>query len=326
MLWPLPAVMITSKGKGIEDKANILTLSWVGTINSDPPMLSISVRPERYSYDIIDSTGEFVVNIPSISQARATDYCGCVSGRNTDKWEATGLTQGKSQKVACPTIAECPVSLECKVKNRMKLGSHVMFIAEVVNVQVDEALMNETDRFALERSGMFAYIHGHYYAIGKKLGRFGFAVRKKPVRQGARSAARPSAKFAARALVNPAVESDMKPFSKPAARSTARPSVKFAARGAFANSTVEPTAKPFSKPTARSTARPSVKFAPRGAFANSAVEPTAKPFSKPAARSTARPSVKPATGASANPKPPVRSSTKPPVKSTARPVTKRKSD
>lgn len=190
MLWPLPAVMVSCKGKGTDDKANIVTLSWVGTINSDPPMLSISIRPERLSYEIIDATREFVVNIPTISQARATDYCGCVSGRNEDKWQKTGLSMGKAQKVACPVIEECPVNIECKVKEKITLGSHAMFIAEVVAVQVDENLINETDRFALEKAGLFAYAHGHYYAIGKKLGRFGFSVRKKPVVKGARSSTR----------------------------------------------------------------------------------------------------------------------------------------
>ncbi len=196
MLWPLPAVMVSCKGKSPEDKANILTLSWVGTVNSDPPMLSISIRPERLSYEIIEATGEFVVNIPSIAQAKAADYCGCVSGRNEDKWQSSGLTQGEALKVKCPIIVECPVNLECRVKEKMKLGSHVMFIAEVVAVQVSQSLLNENDRFALEKAGLFAYVHGHYYAIGRKLGRFGFAVRKKPVRQGARSTVRTQKKKA----------------------------------------------------------------------------------------------------------------------------------
>lgn len=190
MLWPLPAVMVSCKGSGADAKDNIITLSWVGTINSDPPMLSISVRPERHSYELIEASGEFVVNVPSVAQAKAADYCGCTSGRNEDKWKATGLTRGKATKLQCPTIEECPVSLECKVRDKKKLGSHVMFIADVVSVQVDEELMNEKDRFALEKAGLFAYVHGHYYAIGRKLGRFGFSVRKKPVRQGARSATR----------------------------------------------------------------------------------------------------------------------------------------
>lgn len=193
MLWPLPAVMVSSKGKGEGAQDNIITLSWVGTVNSDPPMLSISVRPERHSYNLIEQSGEFVVNIPSLEQAKATDYCGCVSGRNVDKWQASGLTRGKASKVGCPTIEECPVSIECKVRRSEKLGSHVMFVAEVMAVQVDESLMNENDRFALEKAGLFSYVHGHYYAMGKKLGRFGFSVRKKPVRQGARSSTRPRA-------------------------------------------------------------------------------------------------------------------------------------
>jgi len=186
--------MVSCKGKGPEGKDNILTLSWVGTVNSDPPMISISVRPERHSYQLIESSGEFVVNIPTIDQAKAADYCGCTSGRNIDKWAVTGLSRGKAEKLACPTIEECPVSIECKVRSKAKLGSHVMFVAEVVSVQVDESLMNENDRFALEKAGLFSYVHGHYYAIGKKLGRFGFSVRKKPVRKGARSATRTSPK------------------------------------------------------------------------------------------------------------------------------------
>lgn len=194
MLWPLPAVMISCKGKGPEGKDNILTVSWVGTVNSDPPMISVSIRPERHSFELIESSGEFVVNIPTIEQAKATDYCGCTSGRNIDKWAATGLKRGKAEKLACPTIEECPVSIECKVRSKTRLGSHVMFVAEVVSVQVDESLMNEKDRFALEKAGLFSYVHGHYYAVGKKLGRFGFSVRKKPVRQGARSTTRTAPK------------------------------------------------------------------------------------------------------------------------------------
>jgi flavin reductase (DIM6/NTAB) family NADH-FMN oxidoreductase RutF len=176
MLYPLPVVMVTCQAGG---KSNIITLAWTGTICSDPPMLSISVRPERHSHGMLLESREFVVNVPSEEQAFATDYCGVVSGRDTDKFAAAKLTPAPASVVGAPLIAECPLHLECKITETRELGSHTMFLAEVVAVQAAKSLLDRNDRLALEKAGMLVYVHGHYYALGKELGHFGFSVRKK---------------------------------------------------------------------------------------------------------------------------------------------------
>lgn len=177
MLYPLPAAMISCQREG--EKPNIITLAWVGTICSDPAMVSISVRPERYSYDIIRESGEFVINLTTEDLAFATDYCGVKSGRDIDKFAKTNLTATPSFKVSCPSIGESPVNIECKVKDLIKLGSHDMFIAEVVAVGVSESYMDEKGKFELNKTGLMAYSHGEYYTLGKKLGKFGYSVQKK---------------------------------------------------------------------------------------------------------------------------------------------------
>lgn len=177
MLYPLPAVMVSCQGEG--EKPNIITLAWVGTVNSDPPMVSISVRPERYSYNIIKETGEFVINLTTESLVKATDYCGVRSGKDVDKFAEMNLTPCASKEVKAPGIAESPVCMECKVKQEIPLGSHTMFIAEVLAVSVDEKYMNETGKFSLDQTGLIAYSHGEYLSLGEKLGSFGYSVRKK---------------------------------------------------------------------------------------------------------------------------------------------------
>jgi flavin reductase (DIM6/NTAB) family NADH-FMN oxidoreductase RutF len=177
MLYPAPVVLVTCAEKG--QRPNIITIAWAGTVCSDPPMLSISIRPERYSHDIIKRTGEFVVNVPSVREIRAADTCGVVSGRNVDKFEKTGLTPAPASKVAPPIIQECPLALECRVRKTVELGAHTMFVAEIVAVQVSESLMTAAGRLALERAGLAAFAHGGYYALGRKLGYIGFSVRKK---------------------------------------------------------------------------------------------------------------------------------------------------
>jgi flavin reductase (DIM6/NTAB) family NADH-FMN oxidoreductase RutF len=162
-----------------EGKANILTVAWTGTVCSEPPMLSISVRKERYSYDMIRETGEFVVNVPSLRLVKATDHCGVVSGRDVDKFAVAGLTPGPATMVKPPIIMECPINLECVIRQTLELGSHVMFVAEVVAVQVSEHLVTPSGRLALEKEGIAAYSHGGYYSLGKKIGHFGYSVRKK---------------------------------------------------------------------------------------------------------------------------------------------------
>lgn len=179
MLYPLPAILVSCGAS--PDEYNIITVAWTGTICSDPPMCYISVRPERHSYNIIRRTGEFVINLTTEALARATDWCGVRSGRDCDKFHEMNLTPEPSLTVCAPAIKESPVSIECRVKQVVPLGTHDMFIAEVVNVLVDEQYINpETGKFELERAGLIAYSHGEYYSLGKALGHFGWSVRKKP--------------------------------------------------------------------------------------------------------------------------------------------------
>ena len=181
MLNPVPAVMV-SCGDG--DVKNIITIAWTGIINTDPPMTYVSVRKERYSHDIIKRTGEFVINLTTEKLAFATDYCGVKSGRDVDKFKEQNLTPEESKVVKCPSIAESPVNIECKVTEIKELGSHDMFIAEIVSVNVDEELMDEKGKLCLEEAGLIAYNHGHYFALKKtELGRFGYSIMKPKTRK-----------------------------------------------------------------------------------------------------------------------------------------------
>lgn len=176
MLYPVPAVMVSCQRDG--EKPNIITVAWAGTICSDPAMLSISVRKERYSYDIIKETGEFVVNLTTKKLCRAADFCGVRSGRDVDKFKEMNLTPQPSEKIKAPGILESPVNLECKVKEVIPLGTHDMFIAEIAAVRIDDKYMNETGKFELNSAGLVAYSHGEYFELGEKLGTFGFSVKK----------------------------------------------------------------------------------------------------------------------------------------------------
>ena len=178
MLYPVPPVLVSCRDK--EGKDNVLTVAWAGTICSDPAMLFISVRPERYSYNMIRESGEFVVNLTTEDLAYATDYCGVRSGRDVDKWKEMKLTRGKANELSyAPTIEECPVNIECKVEEIKELGTHHMFIAKVVSVQVDDSYMDETGKFCLNDTGLMAYSHGEYRKLGEGIGRFGYSVKKK---------------------------------------------------------------------------------------------------------------------------------------------------
>jgi len=177
ILNPVPAVMVTCMGK--DGKPNIITLAWVGTINSNPPMVSISVRKERYSYQLLEETGQFVVNLTTEKLAFATDFCGVKSGRNVDKFAAANLTPEKASRVDVPLIGESPVNIECIVRNAVELGSHVMFIGEIVAVDVDEALIDEYGKLCLEKAGLICYSHGEYWSLKKSIGYFGFSVTKR---------------------------------------------------------------------------------------------------------------------------------------------------
>lgn len=177
MLNPVPAVMVSVTDK--EGKSNIITVAWAGTVCTNPPMVSISVRPSRYSYQILEETGEFVINLTNESLVKACDYCGVVSGRDVDKFAKTGLTPIPMEHVHAMGIDESPVNMECKITEKRKLGSHTMFIAEVVGVTVDDQYMDETGKFHINESGLVMYSHGEYFALGKKLGKFGYSVKKK---------------------------------------------------------------------------------------------------------------------------------------------------
>lgn len=177
MLYPLPVVMVSCQRA--EEKPNIITLAWAGTVCSDPAMVSISIRRERYSYDIVKETGEFVINLVTEALAHATDYCGVKSGRDTDKYKEMKLTPLASQNIKAPGISESPVNIECKVKEIIPLGTHDMFIGEVVGVTIDDKYMNENGKFELNNTGLVTYSHGEYFLLGKKLGKFGYSVEKK---------------------------------------------------------------------------------------------------------------------------------------------------
>ena len=182
MLYPVPAVMVSCQRAG--EIPNIITVAWAGTVCSDPVMLSVSVRKERYSYDIIRETGEFAVNLVTRDLVRAADYCGVKSGRDVDKFKETGLTPEKSSHIAAPGIKESPVILECQVKQVVELGSHDLFLAQVAGVTVDTRYMDETGRFRLNDAGLVAYSHGEYFQLGKRLGKFGYSVEKRKTASG----------------------------------------------------------------------------------------------------------------------------------------------
>ena len=177
MLYPLPAVMVSVRDK--EGNDNIITVAWTGTVCTNPPMVSISVRPERYSYPILKETGEFVINLTTKELAFATDYCGVKSGRDVDKFKEMGLTPIPASEVKAPMIKESPVNIECKVRQILPLGSHDMFLADVVAVHADEKYMDEKHKFHLEQAEPIIYSHGSYFGCGELLGTFGYSVKKR---------------------------------------------------------------------------------------------------------------------------------------------------
>lgn len=176
MLYPLPVVMVSCKDE--EGKTNIITVAWAGTVCTNPPMVSISVRPERHSYAIIEKSKEFVINLTTKDLVKATDYCGVRSGRDVDKFKEMGLTPQRSSKVGAPGIKESPVNIECRLKEIIKLGSHDMFLANVEAIQIDSSLLNEKGKLELSKSKPIVYSHGEYYDLGNLLGTFGYSVKK----------------------------------------------------------------------------------------------------------------------------------------------------
>lgn len=175
-IYPIPAVMVSC---GNMEKSNIITVAWTGIINTNPAMCYISVRPERYSYNIIKETGEFVINLTSKDLAYATDWCGVKSGKNVDKFKEMKLTKEKCNLVNCPSIKESPVSIECRVKEIKELGSHNMFMAEVLSINADEKYIDEKGAFDISKCDLVAYANGKYFELGSQVGKFGYSVQKK---------------------------------------------------------------------------------------------------------------------------------------------------
>lgn len=185
LLAPAPPALVSC---GTMEEHNVLTAAWTGIVNSEPPMTYVSIRPQRHSHSIIKEKGEFVINLPTEAIVKATDLCGVKSGRDVDKFALAGLTAEPSNLVAAPGIAECPISLECKVREVTHLGSHDMFLADIVAVDVDPKYVDEKGALHMEKAGLLAYAHGAYFGLGKQLGTFGFSVRKKPLKKGRKPA------------------------------------------------------------------------------------------------------------------------------------------
>lgn len=179
-LAPLPPVMVSC---GDMEKSNIITIGWTGIINSSPTKTYISIRPSRHSYDIVKNSKEFVINLTTEDLVKAADYCGVISGAKEDKFKKCSLTKGESKMLSCPIIQESPINIECKVTDIVSLGTHDMFIADIVNVSVDESLIDEKGKIHFERANLVSYIHGTYYKVGRRLANMGFSVRKKKPRR-----------------------------------------------------------------------------------------------------------------------------------------------
>ncbi len=175
MLYPVPPAMISC---GTMEHPNIMTAAWTGIINSEPPMTYVSIRPSRFSHKIIKDSGEFVINLPTLSMVVAADFCGVKSGRDTDKFKEMELTPLKSSQINAPQILESPISLECRVIDIKSFGSHDMFLAEIVAVNVDDKYLDNEGKFWIEKTGLLAFAHGHYFTLGRNLGSFGFSVNK----------------------------------------------------------------------------------------------------------------------------------------------------
>lgn len=175
LVAPVPPAMVTV---GDFDNANIITIAWTGILNSQPPKTYVSIRPSRHSYGILKEKGEFVINLPSVDLAKQTDYVGIYTGAKVDKWAKTGLTKAKSEKVAPPTIAECPIAIECRVSEVIPMGSHDVFMADIVGISCREDIVDEKGKMHFDRADLLAYAHGEYYELGEVVGRFGFSTDK----------------------------------------------------------------------------------------------------------------------------------------------------
>ncbi len=199
---PLPPVLATV---GTGDEANIITIGWTGILSTHPPRTYISVRPERHSHSLLRRHGEFVINLTTVDMAKKVDYCGIYTGAKVDKFKECGFTKVDSREVAVPSIGECPLSLECRVVEVIPMGTHDVFIADVVAVSVDDSILDEDGKLRFDKAGLLAYAHGEYYALGEKVGRFGFST-DKPKKGEKKPAAKPTAKPAAKPVAKPAAK------------------------------------------------------------------------------------------------------------------------
>ncbi len=181
LLSPLPAVMVSV---GDMEDSNIITIAWCGILNSHPPRTYISVRPQRHSYEILKQRGEFVINIPSQDMVKSLDFCGVFTGKKVDKFKKCNLTKVQSKEVSAPTIGECPMAIECKICDIIPMGSHDVFVADIVNISADENLMDKDGRLMLDKARLVCYAHGEYFAVGKRIGKFGFSAIKKKKKGG----------------------------------------------------------------------------------------------------------------------------------------------
>ncbi len=179
LIAPVPPALVTV---GNKNKYNVLTIGWTGILNTKPPKTYISVRPERFSYGILKENGEFTINLPSADMARAVDFCGVRTGEKFDKFALCNLTPENGVNVLCPSIAECPISIECRVTNSTSLGSHEMFVADILSVRVSEDVVDKDGKLRIDKCNLLAYAHGSYFSLGKELGTFGFSVKKKKKR------------------------------------------------------------------------------------------------------------------------------------------------
>lgn len=180
LLAPVPPTLVSC---GTMEQPNVLTVAWAGVINTQPPRVGISIRPERHSYGLIKESGEFVINLPTVPLLRAVDWCGVRSGRDYDKFREMGLTAAAASAVSAPLVEESPLNLECKVFQVIPLGSHDLFLADVAAIQVDESLVDSTGKLRLDKANLLAYAHGQYFSLGDVLGTFGYSVRKKPAKR-----------------------------------------------------------------------------------------------------------------------------------------------
>ncbi len=176
LIAPVPPTMVTSSFEG---KDNVFTVAWTGVLNTQPPKTYISVRPERYSYELIKNSGEFVINLTTRNMVRAADWCGTYTGRKVDKFKKHNLEKVKAQHVSAPILAQSPLALECKVCDIVEMGTHHMFIADIVGVSVDEKLIDDKGKLCLSKANLAAYAHGEYFELGRRIGTFGYSVRKK---------------------------------------------------------------------------------------------------------------------------------------------------